>query len=268
MTERLRILLLTANPMNRPRLDLESEHRLLRNMMHDNEEMGNCELLVEWAARPTDLLVALQKYKPHIVHFAGHGNDGGICLEDDEGMNQLLSKEQLSMLFSLSAGRLRLVVLNACLSAPQAERLGQIVDYVVGTRTSIADDVAVRFTAHFYQALAVGKTVREAFHQASGKLAGGGEKAQAEQYELLIRDGADESKPLLPPFASRITRVEADELTAKQDINIGNVFNKGLGGFAARSVSQQNTRDELDARIGRVEAGGSINIMNEKNEYE
>jgi CHAT domain len=268
MSERLRILLLTANPMNRPRLDLENEHRLLRNMMHDNEEMGNCELQVEWAARQTDLLVALQRYKPHIVHFAGHGNDSGICLEDDEGMSRPLSKEQLSVLFSLSVERLRLVVLNACLSAPQAERLGQMVDYIVGTKSSIADNVAVRFTAHFYQALAVGNTVREAFHQANGKLAESGAQEQAEQYELLVRTGADESKPLLPPFASRRTRVAVEKMAAEKDINIGNVFNKGPGGSASQSSSPRNTRDELDARLGRVDARGSIYLVNEKNEYE
>jgi CHAT domain len=268
MSERLRILLLTANPANRPRLDLENEHRLLRNMMRDNEEMGNCELLVEWAARQTDLLVALQRYKPHVVHFAGHGNEGCICLEDDEGISRPLSKEQLSVLFSLSVERLRLIVLNACLSAPQTERLGQMVDYIVGTTASIADNAAVSFTAHFYQALAVGNTVREAFHQAKGKLAESGEKARAEQYQLLVRAGADESKPLLPPFANEITTATFGELTVEKDLNIANVINKGPGRFAAQSETPRNTRREIKFSAERANVKGSMDTANEINEYE
>jgi CHAT domain len=268
MNERLRILLLTANPLNKPRLDLDSEYRLLRNIMHDNAEAGNCELLVEWAARPVELLNALTKYKPQIVHFAGHGNESGICLEDDRGVSQLLSKEQLSLLFNLSLGHLRLVVLNACCSAPQMERLAQTVDYIVGTKAPIADAAAVRFTAHFYQALAVGSTTREAFHKAKGKLVISGDNERAEQYELLIRAGADENKPMLPPSPpsdDNIMRIEIDDIIAEEDINFVNVSNEGVSEFASSAVPQPSKRRELNAKGKSIESKRSINFINERN---
>ena len=270
MNERLRILLLTANPADRPRLDLENEYRLLRNMMHDNAEAGNCELMVEWAARRTELLIALTKYKPQIVHFAGHGNEGGICLEDDRGMSQPLSKEDLSVLFNLSLGRLRLVVLNACCSAPQMERLGQMVDYIVGTNAPIADAAAVSFTAHFYQALAVGSTTREAFHTAKGKLVVSGDKERAEQYELRIRDGADETKPLLPPLPpseDTIMRIEIDDIAAEEDISFVNVSNEGVSELPSPAELQSNKRRELSAKGKSLKTTGGLNFINERNKY-
>ncbi|HWS99949.1 MAG TPA: CHAT domain-containing protein [Pyrinomonadaceae bacterium] len=271
MSERLQILLLTANPADRLRLDLDNEYRLLRNMMHDNAEAGNCELMVEWAARPTDLLIALTKYKPHIVHFAGHGNESGICLEDDRGMSRPLGKELLPLLFKPSLKNLRLVVLNACCSASQVEQLGRLVDFIVGTKAPIEDDAAVRFTAHFYQALAVGDTTREAFHKAQGKLAISGDKERAEQYELLVRAGADENKPLVPPpppVEDYVTRVEFGDVTTVDDINIINVSNEGPGGFSSAAGPRVSKRRELDVKSKSVKTDGGINIIGEKNKYE
>lgn len=209
MSERLRILFLAANPHNTSPLDWAAEHRLLRNTLHDNVEAANCEILAQQAARPTELQMALATFRPHVVHFAGHGSDAGIYLEDDEGRSCLVSGEWLELLLNLAQRHLRLVVLNACSSAAQVEKLRQLVDYVVGTSDAVADGAAVLFTAHFYRALGVGETVREAYHQAQGKLAAGDRADMAEHYQLLVRAGVDEAKPLLPP------RAEGNSVTFK-----------------------------------------------------
>jgi hypothetical protein len=254
MNERLRILILAANPANMSRLHLEAEHRLLRNMMRDNAEAGNCELLVEWAARATELQTALTEFKPHIVHFAGHGDKDGICLENDEGMGQSVSKEELGLLFNLSLKQLRLVVLNACYSAPQIERLGQSVDYIVGTNVPIADETAVRFTANFYQALAVGSTVREAFHKAQGQLAESGENAEARQYELRIRSGVNENEPLLPPSQDNIVDIAFDNLNAEKAV-VANRFRKGPGASSSSHERQTNEKNTMRIKGKSINAG-------------
>ena len=90
-------------------------------------------------------------------------------------------------------------MLNACFSAVQAEAISQAVDYVVGTTAAVADDVAVRFAAQFYEELATGKTVREAHLKSQVGLTSD-RNLRIEQYELLVRSGTDDSKPLLPPM--------------------------------------------------------------------
>jgi CHAT domain-containing protein len=200
MTEPLRILILAANPVETSKMALETEHRLLRNKMRANAKAGNCEMLFEWAARLTDLKDALVGHKPHVIHFAGHGTPGGICLENDEGRSSSVTKTQLADLFKSAGEHLRLVVLNSCFSAQQAEAINESVDYVVGTNAAVADDIAVVFAAYFYEALAKGSTVRDAYHKSQGKLTSGDDRVLAELYELLVRRGTDEDKPLLPPM--------------------------------------------------------------------
>lgn len=252
MNERLRILILAANPVNTPRLKLEDEHRLLRNRMHANVEAGTCEILSEWAARLNEVQDALKTYRPHVVHFAGHADDGGICLEDDEGECRPVSKGELSLLLNSSKEHLRLLTLNACSSIAQTEKLGQLVDYVVGTASPVEDDAAVRFTAHFYEAVAVGSTVREAFHKAQGKLAAGGERAQAEGYQLRVRPGTDETEPLLPPFHEASIDFEVAEDIDAREITIANKIREGT--LSSPDEPQSNERQRVKASARRVKA--------------
>jgi CHAT domain-containing protein len=263
MNERLRILVLTANPVNMPQLKLRDEHRLLRSKMRDNAEVGNCEILVETAARLTEVERALKTELPHIVHFAGHGTDDCICLEDDNGASLPLSKEQLSKLFNLAAGHLRVVVLNACYSASQIEGLRQLVDYVIGTTSPVADDAALCFAADFYHGLAVGDSVREAFHQAQGKLAHLGEKTQADLYQLHVRPDVDETKPLLPPFADDQITVDVAKEISAQDIDVANILREGRDAFSSPAGQRPNERKKLDLRAGSMKAKGKLNFANE-----
>ncbi|HEY6803625.1 MAG TPA: CHAT domain-containing protein [Pyrinomonadaceae bacterium] len=210
----IRILLLAANPLHTSRLALEAEHRLLRNRMTDNLKMSNCELLVEWAARLKDVKERLATYQPHVVHFAGHGTESGICLEDDEGQCKTVEKEELAELFKSAGGDLQLVVLNACYSVLQSDAIRESVKYVVGTTAPVADDAAVYFAAHFYEELALGKSVRDAHYKSQLALISD-MRAPRPRYELLVRADADTSQPLLPPMAppkkENITRAKFND---------------------------------------------------------
>jgi hypothetical protein len=255
MTEPLRILFLAANPSDNFRLDLESEHRLLRNSIHGIAGAGICELLIGWATRPTELQLALERYKPHIVHFAGHGDDSNICLENDEGRSCPLSKEQLSLLFNLSLEHLRVVVLNTCCSAPQMESLSELIDYVIGTNIPVTDVAAMLFTANFYQSLAVGSTVRDAVHKAQSQLARSDERDKAGLYKLLVRSGVDETRPLLPPFKGNRIQIRSSELKSEKVV-LTNELIEGSGEPDWREKQQQRPieRNEIDAHIERMEA--------------
>lgn len=257
MSNRLRILVLAANPKDTSKLALEAEHQLLRNRMHDNMEAANCELLVEWAARPFDLQLALKNNKPHVVHFAGHGDQEGISLEDDEGKSLPVSKEMLAMLLDAGRPELRLVVLNACSSALQLNKLKEVVDYIVGTKAPVRDEIAVSFTAHFYEAVAVGGSVREAFLKAQGKLADSGAGQHAENYELLIRKGVNENTPLLPPFLDNVNDINIRELEGK--IDFANVISDGLE-LASEGASQLNQKNKQT--INSERATGELRFAN------
>lgn len=264
MNDRLRILIVAANPKDMHRLDLREELARLRNGMKDNEEIGNAEVLVEWAARAPDLQSAVRKNRPHIVHFAGHGNREGIWLEDDEGMSHLLGKESLPLILSASPD-LRLVVLNACATAPQIEALRRSVEYVVGTQCPVRDSVALDFTTHFYRDLARGHKVRDAFCHAQESVGTHGHE-HIDRYELFVRQDVDESKPLIPPFVQERAIAHIKNLTT-DTFELANTFNEGTGEVSMHEAGNQ--RKEASYHGENVKAktfciGNTINRLTSK----
>jgi hypothetical protein len=237
--EPLRILMLAANPVDRNRLELTEEYRLLRGMVYPNSEAGACDLHVEWAARAEDLHRALMEFKPHIVHFSGHANDEVICLEDDERKSHALTKMELGLLFNLTRNWLRVVVLNACYSARQVTTLSELVDFVVGTNIPVSDQVALQFTDDFYRAIAKGDTVREAFNKAQ-------KNTPPEAYELVVRPDADETTPLLPPIAT-IERVLDAKTIEADEFNFAREINEGQNASVDRTAS---SNEKNSSRIG------------------
>lgn len=263
MTEPLRILVLAANPIDTQRLALEQEFRLIRNRMRDNAETGNCELIFEWAVRPEDLQQALLDHKPHIVHFGCHGENRGICLEDDEGRMVTVSKEQLTLLFNLVRKHLRLVVLNACYAVKQVDSLRALIDYVVGAAEAIADKAAVQFSGNFYRELAVGRTVREAFYQAQGKLEDIGDSNKSASYQLLIRPGTDETAPLLPPAADTTVNADISNTLIADEINIARGIFRTVDPTVATSKIPTNERRKIkfsakDVKVGKFNLADTI----------
>jgi hypothetical protein len=81
-----------------------------------------------------------------------------------------LSGDALQMVFANFSQWLQVVVLNACYSKDQAAALLVNVDAVIGMTNSIADASAIEFSASFYRALGFGRSVDEAFRQATAAL--------------------------------------------------------------------------------------------------
>lgn len=153
------ILFFAANPRKLPKLGIEEEIRDIQNgLLHTRDYLDFRSFP---AARPHDLQVALQAYRPAYVHFSGHGaGEPGIILEGG-----MVSGETLAALFKLFP-EVRCVLLNACYSAEQAEAIVQHVDYVVAMENVISDSAALAFSKAFYQAIAAREPVDFAFEYA------------------------------------------------------------------------------------------------------
>jgi len=118
------------------------------------------------AARPDDLLQSLNQHEPHIVHFSGHGSSTEeIILLDKLGNPKPVSKEALVSLFNTLKNNIRVVLLNACFSQPQAEAITEEIDCAIGMMRAIGDDAAITFAAAFYRAIGFGRSVKDAFDQ-------------------------------------------------------------------------------------------------------
>lgn len=162
------ILFLGANPTNTERLRIDEEARTIQAALDQADYRDQFVLEKHFAVRITDLQRLLLKYRPAIVHFAGHGSDaGGVILEDAAGRAVEVPGDAFARLFALLQPPVACLVLNACFSEEQASGAAASVGCVVGMSNAVADDTAISFAGAFYQALGFGAPIQAAFDLAS-----------------------------------------------------------------------------------------------------
>lgn len=158
-----RILILVANPLDTGRLRLDHEVRQIQERLKRSAERDRFEIISQWAVQIEDLRAALLEYRPHIVHFSGHGGgEEGLALDDGKGRTKMLTTRVLTGLFKLIPS-IECVLLNACYSEVQANALVSLVPYVIGMNRAIGDEAAIEFAKGFYDGLGYNRTYPEAF---------------------------------------------------------------------------------------------------------
>ncbi len=166
-----KILILSANPKNTNQLRLDEEVREIKAALKLSKNREKFEIVTESALRVNDLRRSLLDNLPHIVHFSGHGSgNDGLVLENKLGEMQLVSSEALAGLFELFEEQVECVLLNACYSEVQAEAIYQHIDCVIGMNKEIGDIAAIEFATGFYDALAAGRSYRDAFEFGCGAI--------------------------------------------------------------------------------------------------
>lgn len=156
-----KVLILASNPRRDLRLD-----RAIRDLQGEIERSRNrqqLEVVYELAVRSGDLQDLLIRHEPQIVHFCGHDSSAaGLVFEGNTGGEQWVQADALSGLFRLIRS-VSCVLLNACYSEEQASAIATQVDYVIGIRETIDDDVAITFAKGFYAALSYGRSIEQSY---------------------------------------------------------------------------------------------------------
>ena len=164
--ERLRVLLLAANPENYQPIDAAKEKNTIYDELRTSDQnTPRVQIDTLGAVTLDDFLHSVSSYNPHILHFTGHGNQRGepILLAADDKGSHAVSSRGLEALLS-SAPDLRCVVLNACYSDNVAKALVKRLRIVVtGMPDRISDDHALEFARQFYQSIARGKDLQSAY---------------------------------------------------------------------------------------------------------
>jgi hypothetical protein len=161
---KVKVLFLAADPFRQNALSLDEEIRAITAKIRAAEHRDELELVSAWAVQPDDLQQLLLRHRPHVVHFSGHGSRAEqLILKDRDGKPKPVGKDALVDLFDVLRDNIRVVVLNACHSKPQAEAIAQVIDCAVGMNAAIGDEAAIVFAAAFYQALGFGRDVQTAF---------------------------------------------------------------------------------------------------------
>jgi hypothetical protein len=193
MTEKIKILFLSANPWTTGRIRVDEEEREIFEKLQEGPDRDRFELHRHAATRPMDLQRLLMTHKPHIVHFSVHGSEKQkIILGGKPGRGKQVDQDGLVQMFALYKSHVRLVVLNACLTRTQAQSLSEVIDYSIGTSKGIGDKEGVAFAGAFYRALGFGKSIKAAFESAKAELALT-RMPRTKGLDLFVRNGVNEN---------------------------------------------------------------------------
>jgi hypothetical protein len=202
MTSKIKILFLAANPIDTGALQLQKEARELQERIRQGPHRDDFEVIHYLAARPEDLLRGLQDIQPHILHFSGHGTyNKEIVLQGDDGTSRPVAPQDLADLVGLFKNNLKLALLSSCFARQQAEALHGVLDFTIGMDKPISDEGAVSYSAAFYQVLASGGSINQAFHAARLVTSMEG-RTVFEKSDLLVRPGANADQPFIEVLPS------------------------------------------------------------------
>jgi CHAT domain-containing protein len=218
MTEKIRILFLSANPWTTSRILVDEEAREIFERIQEGPFREWFELHKHTATRAIDLQRLLLMHKPHIVHFSGHGSKKHkIILGGAPGRGKTVDQQGLVEVLALYNCHLRLVLLNACFTKAQARSIAEVIDYSVGTGKGIGDKGGVAFAGAFYRALSFGKSIREAFNSAKAELVLT-KMPRTQGIELFVRNGISEKDPF-PEQTRNASNLRNDKLSSTGPFN-------------------------------------------------
>lgn len=202
--EKLRILLLGASSSQEDALRIGREQKRIRKAVEAALHRDYVELDVRPAATAEDLLDGISKFRPHVVHFSGHGDVDILAFEEE--LDEFHPSHDISAKAFKNAIRATdspplLVFLNACYSAAQLEQLvDETVPFAIGMSDAVEDLDAINYAAHFYASIANGQSIQSSHF--SGKAA----------LELLGAEGAE-----LPTLTSALDLDPAQVILVKPD---------------------------------------------------
>ncbi|MFJ5776074.1 CHAT domain-containing protein [Streptomyces sp. NPDC093094] len=184
----LRVLVVVCNPDDWQTL---ADHEIARVGAALGTKPGRAHLQVLDGPSPEKLFDEVRTWRPHILHFIGHGmpavpgaparlpfNWGTGPTQPPDSLQQwFLTSDHVMEL--LDEWRPRLIVLNACRTTDDpVDRLGGLahafleadVSAVVSMQADIDSPVSVVFAGELYQVLSQGGAVDQAVHAARRKL--------------------------------------------------------------------------------------------------
>lgn len=192
--DRLKILFLGANPFSTGILNLKGEYAEIAKRLEDSKIKDRLDIRSNFSTTLEDFQEKIDKFKPQIIHFAGHGEDNSNEMADfSRGIQRIDWRDEAGLVFFDNDHRkaryigndtldyhfetfieidkipIEVVILNACYSVNQAKVIAKRVKYVIGVNNSIKDDASIDFTSGFYYKLAESDNIIAAFRYGKGR---------------------------------------------------------------------------------------------------
>ena len=182
------VMLFASEPRDLPRPDLDREIREILARI-DEATFGHRIILRAWpAAQAFDLIPAMNRHKPHMIQFSGHGTADGVLMMGPSDRSEPVAADRLMQMLRWTSENLRVVFFNICDSEAHARAAAQFADAAIGIHGQMHDAPARNFAAFLYSGLAFGNSVKRAFHQACAAI---GDEPDSVMPQLFFRHGID-----------------------------------------------------------------------------
>lgn len=196
--KKLVVLFITANPDEGAPLRVDAEVRRVQEAIRASKFAESVQVEYRPAADLKTILDGLNDLQPQVVHFSGHGNEGGLLTDtgkiDDDASDEL-SYGLLGRALDATDNPPDVVVLNSCQSSEAKDEVLPKVRFLVSMNVPISDIAAAAFAPQFYAALASGQSVQSAFKQ--GAVAVEAASISEAATPQLHANGADPAKVIL-----------------------------------------------------------------------
>ena len=116
------------------------------------------------------LFQGLNQEAPHVFHFSGKQNGGDILMRTENGGLTTVSDMALAGMFQSLDQGLQLVIIDTCFSLRCAITITKVVPCSIGVEGDINEKDATTFYSIFYQAVASGRSLKDAVAQARNTL--------------------------------------------------------------------------------------------------
>jgi hypothetical protein len=195
--EKLRLLMLGASPEGNRRVG--REHTRIRRAVEAAVHRDQVDIEVRLSATAQDLLEGIARFRPHVVHFSGHGDERLITFETDRDtfhQGVVVTASAFAAACAATDAPPTLVVLNACKSSATADALvARFAPLAIGMADGIDDTDALHYAAALYSSIANGHSVQSSHlaGKAAIELAGG----QHDLPYLAMATGIDPAGVLL-----------------------------------------------------------------------
>ncbi len=81
-----KILVIVANPSTLDPLNIGGECNKIQEAINRSQKRNNYEVKLNFPSTEKELRQAIIDNRPKIVHFGGHGTEGGLCLNKIAGL--------------------------------------------------------------------------------------------------------------------------------------------------------------------------------------
>lgn len=189
-----RILFAESNPFPDKQLSSAEESRELGLVFRNHPKRAQFSLKKEFALSLQLLLRVVNEDCPDLLHLSAFANDTGCYLHSEDDSPRFVANESLIAAVALMETQPRCLFFNTWISSSLAITLSLRIPWVIGSNQLISNQAAIAFATGFYQAIAYGKSVSEAFEV--GKRVLVLEKLQAEQNKIFLANNGQIVSPI------------------------------------------------------------------------